>query len=59
MVLDSLGFEVEEYYASEVDGDAIMVSRVRHGDRITQLGDITALDAEKVRLNFSSIFFVL
>lgn len=42
--MSELGIEVEEYFASEVDPDAIMVTRVRHTD-VTHIGDITSLDS--------------
>ena len=49
LVLDMLGVEVEAYFASEIDPDALMVSRVRHMDSITHIGDVTSVDMERVR----------
>jgi hypothetical protein len=56
--LDRLGFEVEEYYASEIDEDAILVSMVNHGDSIQYLGDVKKLSNEKV-MTFSCIHVFL
>ncbi len=49
LVLDHLGIEVDRYYASEVDEDAIVVTMVNHGNRVTQLGDVSKLTNDKVR----------
>jgi DNA (cytosine-5)-methyltransferase 3A len=43
-----LGIRVEKYYASEVDKDAINVSRLNHGDAIEQVGAVESLDSEKL-----------
>ncbi|CAH1794551.1 unnamed protein product [Owenia fusiformis] len=48
-VLDSMGLQVEVYYASEIEDDAIMVTHVRHGNSVIQLGDVTKLTYEKLR----------
>jgi len=48
LVLDSLGFDVEVYYASEIDSDAMMVTKLRHRDSVTQVGDVRKLTADEV-----------
>ncbi|XP_055930560.1 DNA (cytosine-5)-methyltransferase 3A-like isoform X2 [Argiope bruennichi] len=48
LVLDSLGFEVEVYYASEIDEDAMNVSKLNHMNSITYIGDVTQLTEEKL-----------
>ncbi|ELU12047.1 hypothetical protein CAPTEDRAFT_1762 [Capitella teleta] len=47
LVLDLLGFEVEAYFASEVNPDCLRLTEVRH-PAIKQLGDVTMLTAEKL-----------
>ncbi len=39
---------MEVYYASEIDQDAIMVTRCNHGGAVTQIGDVTKLDYKQV-----------
>ena len=46
-ILLQLDIDVEAYFASEVDQDAIMVTRVRHPN-VTHIGDVMQLDAKKV-----------
>ncbi|XP_067143227.1 DNA (cytosine-5)-methyltransferase 3A-like isoform X2 [Centruroides vittatus] len=47
LVLEQLGIEVETYYASEIDQDAINISLVQHKGNIIHLGDIEDItDAE-------------
>jgi len=48
VALDRLGFNVEVYYASEVDHDAKMVTDQRHGDTVINVGDVRELTADKV-----------
>jgi site-specific DNA-cytosine methylase len=48
VVLKMLGIRVEKYYASEVDEDAINVSRRNHGDTIEHIGAIETLTTEKI-----------
>lgn len=48
--MDNIGLDVEEYYASEIDDDAILVSMVNHRDSVQHLGDVRSLTCEKVRL---------
>ena len=48
VVLKMLGIRVEKYYASEVDKDAINVSRLNHGSMIEQIGEVETLDTEKL-----------
>ncbi|XP_076338328.1 DNA (cytosine-5)-methyltransferase 3B-like isoform X5 [Tachypleus tridentatus] len=50
-VLDQLGIEVEAYYASEMDHDAINISIVQHKCNVTHLGQIEEIsDAEVAKL---------
>ncbi|ESO93261.1 hypothetical protein LOTGIDRAFT_119453 [Lottia gigantea] len=46
LVLRELGMNVEEYYASEIDSDAMIVTSVHHGDIVQQIGDITEITEE-------------
>lgn len=48
VVLDNIGLDVEEYYASEIDEDAILVAMVNHGDSVQHLGDVRSLTCEKL-----------
>lgn len=48
--MDNIGLDVEEYYACEIDDDAILVSMVNHEDSVQHLGDVRSLTCEKVRL---------
>ncbi|KDR23649.1 DNA (cytosine-5)-methyltransferase 3A [Zootermopsis nevadensis] len=48
VVLKMMGIKVEKYYASEVDKDAINVSKFNHGDRIEHIGDVETLSPEKL-----------
>jgi site-specific DNA-cytosine methylase len=48
VVLKLLGIRVEKYYASEVDKDAINVSRINHGGTIKHIGAIQTLDTDKL-----------
>lgn len=48
LALQSLGFEVEAYFASEVDPDAEIVSKVHFGTAITRLGDVRNISQEKL-----------
>lgn len=48
-MLLKLGLEVEAYYASEIDNDALMVSSSHFGDRITYLGDVRGITREKIQ----------
>src|SRR5690606_25408650 len=40
LALDQLGIKINNYYASEIDKNAMRVSQYHFGDRITQLGDV-------------------
>ncbi|XP_063986887.1 DNA (cytosine-5)-methyltransferase 3B-like [Diachasmimorpha longicaudata] len=44
--LQRLGFEVEAYFASEVDPDAETVSKVHFGTTVTRLGDVRNITVE-------------
>ena len=48
VVLKMLGIRVEKYYASEVDKDAINVSRLNHGSTIEHIGAIETLNTENL-----------
>lgn len=48
VALNELGIEVEKYYASEIDEDALMVSNCCHPYKITHLGDIKNITSEKL-----------
>jgi len=49
VALDSLGFDVEVYYASEVDAKAVLVSEHHHqAGRLQHVGDVCKLTAAKV-----------
>jgi hypothetical protein len=48
VVLDLLGIEIEAYYASEIATDAIMVTNIRHGSSVHQIGDIKEITDQKV-----------
>ena len=47
LVLKELGFEISKYISSEVDSDAINVSRVNHTE-IQHVGDIEDISAKDV-----------
>jgi hypothetical protein len=48
LVLKELGFEIEKYVASEVDPDAVKVTRVHHSD-IIHVGDIRKMTESWVK----------
>ena len=49
VALDSLGFNIEVYYASEVDANAVLVSEHRHqGGKLQHVGDVCKLTAAQV-----------
>ena len=49
VVLKELGLEVERYVASEVDMDAVYVSRVKHKE-IIHVGDIEKITEKEVSM---------
>uniref|UniRef100_T1IZS9 DNA (cytosine-5-)-methyltransferase n=1 Tax=Strigamia maritima TaxID=126957 RepID=T1IZS9_STRMM len=50
-VLDSLGIDIEIYYSSEIDLDAVNVATVQHYNKVVQLGNVEELtDAEIAKL---------
>jgi len=49
VALDSLGFDVEVYYASEVDANAMLVAQHRHQGMLQHVGDVSKLTAAQVR----------
>ena len=48
VVLKMLRIRVEKYYASEVNEDAIKVSRHNHGSMIEHIGAVQTLNTEKL-----------
>ena len=48
LVLKELGIEVELYVASEIDQDAVHVSRVQH-DEILHVGNVERITEKEVR----------
>ncbi|XP_074660607.1 DNA (cytosine-5)-methyltransferase 3B-like [Tubulanus polymorphus] len=48
-VLNELGIKVEVYYASEIDQDAINVTKTQHGDAVIHIADVRQLDDEKLK----------
>lgn len=48
-MLLKLGLDVEVYYASEIDEDALTVSSAHFGDRIIYLGDVRGITKEKIQ----------
>lgn len=48
-MLDKLGFNVEVYYASEIDTSAKLVAEHRHRGRLRHVGDVCKLTADEVR----------
>ena len=54
--LKRLKLEVEVYYASETDDNAMTVCQANHGDRaVIQLGDVTAITTEQVLVSCSQL----
>ncbi|XP_064615792.1 DNA (cytosine-5)-methyltransferase 3A-like [Liolophura sinensis] len=49
LVLDKLGFEVEEYFACEIDPASMAIGARNYGDSLTQLGDMQDLHTDKLR----------
>lgn len=47
-ILDKLGIEVEDYYASEIDHDALLVANANFPTKIKQLGDITNMILDNI-----------
>jgi hypothetical protein len=58
VALKKLNIDIEVYYCSEIDEDAISIVIARHGDAIQNLGDINHLTAEKL-LEISPIDLVI
>jgi hypothetical protein len=48
VVHKKLGIRVKKYYASEVDKDAINVSRLNHDSMIQHVGAIETMNTEKL-----------
>lgn len=49
LVLDTLGFEIEEYFSCEIDDAALAVLNFHFHGRIKHLGSVNTLTAEKLR----------
>jgi hypothetical protein len=48
LILNNLKMKVDEYFASEVDKDAIKVSKLNFGKKVTQIGAVETLTNEKL-----------
>lgn len=48
LVLDMLGYDVENYYASEIEPDSILVAK-HHFPEIKQIGDVEKIDFIKLK----------
>jgi site-specific DNA-cytosine methylase len=44
--LSELKFDIEVFYASEIDEDAIKLTKHHFGDRITHLGSVTEINED-------------
>lgn len=44
--MENLGFDVEVYYASEIDQNAINVSRSNFGSKVQQIGSVTTITSQ-------------
>lgn len=47
--LSQMNFDIEVYYASEIDKNALMVSAHRFGDNIKQLGCVKTINEETIQ----------
>lgn len=54
-----LQVEVTNYYASEIDADAIRITKFHHMDTITHLGRISNIDEKIVSNSYSLTIFTL
>ena len=43
-----MGFDIEVYYASEINKDALLVSKYNFRDKIQRLGDVRKVTNQKV-----------
>lgn len=48
VALDELGIVTNGYFSSEIDLDALIVTRVNHGNNVTEIGDITQLTEKRI-----------
>jgi len=48
LALTELGFEVEKYYASEIDHEAMCVAEVRHPTLLKHVGDVQEITDKMV-----------
>jgi len=44
-----LGFDIEVYYASEVDQNARLLTKLHYGNNIKHLGSVTDIDEEMLK----------
>lgn len=49
VALQKLEINVEAYFASEIDENAITVSKSNHGENIQYIGDITKITSETIK----------
>lgn len=49
LALEQLGLEVESYFASEIDPDALKVTKMNYPLEVIHLGDVRSIDEEKLR----------
>lgn len=48
-MLKKLGFNIEVYYASEIDPEALLLTKFHYGDEIKHIGSVTDIDIEKLK----------
>ena len=54
LILKDMGIVIKEYYSSEIDDDAISISK-KHFPKIKHIGDITKVDTSKLKhINYMS-----
>ena len=46
--MNKLSIQIDKYFASEIDEDALIVSEQNHKTNILQMGDIMKIDAQKI-----------
>ena len=57
-VLEKLNLKIEEYFASEINENAICVSKTNFGSKITNIGDIQYFSDKEVRI-FIYLFYII
>ncbi|XP_054281139.1 DNA (cytosine-5)-methyltransferase 3A-like [Macrosteles quadrilineatus] len=58
LALTNLGLKVEKYFASEIDRDAITVSKAFHGEEIEQIGDVMNISSQTLA-NYLPIHLII